>query len=112
MITSGKSRHSVRQRCCWTNFANSGTCSTANFACRRLGYREKKSTEGSGGALFRRIFNQYVRFAFFALEAIGSASLKALKVINRAYRLLPSESCPRCRKNQTAASNLLLGDRR
>jgi hypothetical protein len=35
------------------------------------------------------MFDQYVRIAFFALEAIGSASLKSLKVINRAYRLLP-----------------------
>jgi hypothetical protein len=31
----------------------------------------------------------YARIAFFALAAIGSASLKALKVINRAYLLLP-----------------------
>src|SRR5215510_24663 len=54
----------------------------------------------------------YARIAFFALAAIGSASVKALKVISRAYRLLPSASCPRWRENQTAASNLLLGDRR
>jgi hypothetical protein len=31
----------------------------------------------------------YARIAFFALAAIGSASLRALKVINRAYLLLP-----------------------
>jgi len=31
----------------------------------------------------------YVRIAFFALAAIGSASLNALNVISRAYRLLP-----------------------
>jgi hypothetical protein len=30
----------------------------------------------------------YDRIAFFALAAIGSASFKALKEINRAYRLL------------------------
>src|SRR5262249_6200252 len=54
----------------------------------------------------------YARIAFFALAAIGSASVKALKEISRAYRLLPSASCPRWRENQTAASNLLLGDRR
>jgi hypothetical protein len=35
---------------------------------------------------------RYVRIAFFALAAIGSASFKALKDISRAYRLLPSES--------------------
>jgi hypothetical protein len=35
------------------------------------------------------VFDQYVRIAFFALAAIGSASLNALKVISRAYRLLP-----------------------
>src|SRR5262245_22674190 len=34
----------------------------------------------------------YARIAFFALAAIGSASLNALKEIRRAYRLLPSES--------------------
>jgi hypothetical protein len=54
----------------------------------------------------------YARIAFFAFAAIGSASLKALKEISRAYRMLPSESFPRWRENQTAASNLLLGDRR
>jgi len=46
-------------------------------------------TQGIGVAQLRRIFNQYGRIAFLALAAIGSASLKALKVINRAYRLLP-----------------------
>ena len=36
--------------------------------------------------------SSYPRIAFFALAAMGSASLKALKEINRAYRLSPSES--------------------
>jgi hypothetical protein len=54
----------------------------------------------------------YARIAFFALAAIGSASLKALNEISRAYRLLPSESCPRWRENHTASWNLFDGDRR
>src|SRR5262249_6982639 len=54
----------------------------------------------------------YARIAFFALAAIGSASLKSLNVINRAYRLFPSESCPRWRENHTASWNLFEGDRR
>ena len=44
----------------------------------------------------------YVRIAVFALAAIGSASFKSLNVISRAYRLLPSASCPRCREYQIA----------
>jgi hypothetical protein len=44
----------------------------------------------------------YVRIAFFALAAIGSASFKSLKEISRAYRLLPSTSCPRWREYQIA----------
>src|SRR5215468_3350063 len=56
--------------------------------------------------------SSYPRIAFFALAAMGSASLKALKEINRAYCLLPSESCPRWRENHTASWNLFDGDRR
>ena len=66
--------------------------------------------EASGGSYCNPMLQ--VAIAFFVLEAIGSASPKALKVINLAYLLLPSESCPRWRENQTAASNLLFGDRR
>jgi hypothetical protein len=54
----------------------------------------------------------YKPMAFLAFAAIGSASFTTLKEINRAYRLLPSASFPVQRENQTAASNLLLGERR
>src|SRR5215510_6369196 len=62
----------------------------------------------------RRCYSRYryARIAFFALAAIGSASLTALNEISLAYLLFPSASFPTQRENQTAASNLLFGDRR
>src|SRR5262245_29950104 len=62
----------------------------------------------------RRCYSRYryARIAFFVLAAIGSASLTPLDEISLAYLLFPSASFPTQRENQTAASNLLLGDRR
>src|SRR5262245_56647445 len=46
---------------------------------------------------------RYARIAFFALAAIGSASLTALNEISLAHLLFPSASFPTQRENPTAA---------